>query len=185
MAATLISTCGLAQTRSDAGEHEDAERLLRTALERPEAGWGDAERRTLELCLGAALVRAGKTEAAVEALEAALEGVTEGELESRACLAALGRLDPLDVEREIEASGHGEECYTLLAAHHWLGLATGKRDHEERAHDLLRGIVDQAPSEDQASLASRLPLYRDVEAAWRKVPGASSASASPPAASDA
>ena len=49
----------------------------------------------------------------------------------------------------------------------WLGRATGKREHYERAHELLEQLVQHAPEADHRDLAGRLPLYREIKAAWR------------------
>jgi hypothetical protein len=52
-----------------------------------------------------------------------------------------------------------------------LAQSTGNRSHLEFAHELLAQFRDHAPERDRATLTSRVPLYREIETAWR--PGAS------------
>ena len=44
--------------------------------------------------------------------------------------------------------------------------ATGDRSHLEVAHELLVHLRDHAPPEYRETMIVKVPLYRDIQAAW-------------------
>lgn len=122
---------------------------------------------------GAILVEAGRREEAIAPLERAVAADPDRELVARATLAALGREDPEAVEAVLRRLGDDLEIYAAMEAWLWLGRATGRAASTRRAHALLQELIAHAPPADRDGLADRLPLYREITAAWREVSGTS------------
>jgi hypothetical protein len=58
-----------------------------------------------------------------------------------------------------------------MEARFLLWQSTGDRSHLAHAHALLMAFRDHAPERDRETLIPAVPLYRDIEEAWRGLPG--------------
>ncbi len=169
--AALID-CWSAQVLSDSGDVAGAVSLLERALDEATTAESEYERGVVEGCLGAALLAAGQRDEALPHLERAAREADDRDVELLASLAALGRHDAALVEAMLDARGAEEECHSRMGAHLWLGRATGKPEHYEQAYELLQHLVRHAPEADRSGLADRVPLYREIQSAWREHGGA-------------
>ncbi|MFV1959509.1 MAG: hypothetical protein ACC662_08875, partial [Planctomycetota bacterium] len=157
----------LALLETDAARPARASTILRGLRARAQEE-GDPDRLSfVESALALLALQEGDRNRAARHLEALLEPGGEGEVEAKACLAALGRFDLEAAEKEYEAFSSTEDHATLLFVHLWLERAARDGRHVRIAHEMLESLVAHAPEEDRAELKERLPLYREIEEAWR------------------
>ena len=167
----------LARATEARGEVAEAERLYRESLALREGTGSSGRDDWTLLSLGWILQAGGREAEARGHFEEVLahSGVAGDRVDAFAALASLATLpggDPAAAEEAFRAMDGRHSPVLEARLRFLLWRATGDREALDEAHRLLLSLRDRVPPEHREGFMTRVPLHREIAAAWEGHRGA-------------